>query len=386
MWHAAAPTWDPTRLVFLDETGITNNLLRRYGRALRGARVHDHAPCARWQTSTFLAALRVTGLTAPGVFDGAIDGASFLASIEQILVPTLHPGDIVIADNLSAHKVAGVRQAIERVGATLCYLPPYSPDLNPIELCFAKLKALVRAARCRSNETLWPFPRRLSAALQPRGMPQLLSTLRLPGHHTVMKSALEFTADEMRRMGYATIERLVDHILSLETQPARGDVAAADLCRRLRESAPEQGVAYEPLLDQLLAEWVPRSFNGTWARLSRLHSRRRAVSRGAGGSDCRCGQSLHRGVAGGTSARAARIQRARLAARLDGVSGPNSRAVHDRRVDGAFQRRAVCARAASRLRDPLGRAVWLDADASLDDQVGPAGRHHAGPDPGRPGR
>ena len=156
-WHAAAPTWDPTRLVFLDETGITNNLLRRYGRALRGARVHDHAPCARWQTSTFLAALRVTGLTAPGVFDGAIDGASFLAYIEQILVPTLHPGDIVIADNLSAHKVAGVRQAIERVGATLCYLPPYSPDLNPIELCFAKLKALVRAARCRSTETLWPF-------------------------------------------------------------------------------------------------------------------------------------------------------------------------------------------------------------------------------------
>ena len=102
------------------------------GRALRGARVHDHAPCARWQTSTFLAALRVTGLTAPGVFDGAIDGASFLAYIEQILVPTLTPGDIVIADNLSAHKVAGVRQAIERVGATLCYLPPYSPDLIPL--------------------------------------------------------------------------------------------------------------------------------------------------------------------------------------------------------------------------------------------------------------
>ena len=137
----------------VSRSGITND----GHRALRGARVHDHAPCARWQTSTFLAALRVTGLTAPGVFDGAIDGASFLAYIEQILVPTLHPGDIVIADNLSAHKVAGVRQAIERVGATLCYLPPYSPDLNPIELCFAKLKALVRAARCRSTETLWPF-------------------------------------------------------------------------------------------------------------------------------------------------------------------------------------------------------------------------------------
>ena len=86
--------------MFLDETGITNNLLRRYGRAPRGARVHDHAPCGRWQTSTFLAALRVTGLTAPGVFDGAIDGERFRADIDQILVPTLQPGDIVIADNL----------------------------------------------------------------------------------------------------------------------------------------------------------------------------------------------------------------------------------------------------------------------------------------------
>ena len=156
-WHAAAPTWDVAHLVFLDETGITTNLLRRYGRAPRGARVHDHAPCGRWQTSTFLAALRVTGLTAPGVFDGAIDGESFRAYIDQILVPTLHPGDIVIADNLGAHKVAGIQRALQAAGATLWYLPPYSPDLNPIELCFAKLKALVRTARCRSTETLWPF-------------------------------------------------------------------------------------------------------------------------------------------------------------------------------------------------------------------------------------
>lgn len=141
----------------LDETGVTNNLLRRDGRARRGERVHDHTPCGRWQTSTFLAALRVTGLTAPGVFDGAIDGPSFLAYIDQILVPTLLPGDIVIADNLSAHKVAGVRRAIEHAGATRWYLPPYSPDLNPIELCFAKLKAIVRAARCRSIDTLWPL-------------------------------------------------------------------------------------------------------------------------------------------------------------------------------------------------------------------------------------
>ena len=115
------------------------------------------APGGRWQTSTFLAALRVTGLTAPGVFDGAIDGESFRAYIDQILVPTLHPGDIVIADNLGAHKVAGVQRALQAAGATLWYLPPYSPDLNPIELCFAKLKALVRTARCRRTETLWPF-------------------------------------------------------------------------------------------------------------------------------------------------------------------------------------------------------------------------------------
>ena len=162
-WQRAAPTWDPAHLVFLDETGVTTNLLRRYGRAARGARVYDDAPVGRWETSTFLAALRLTGLTAPGVFDGAIDGPSFLAYIEQILVPTLRPGDMVIADNLSAHKVAGVRRAIEQAGATLCYLPPYSPDLNPIELCFAKLKTIVRAARCRNIETLWPL---LGACLQ----------------------------------------------------------------------------------------------------------------------------------------------------------------------------------------------------------------------------
>ncbi len=111
----------------------------------------------RWQTSTFIAGLRVTGLTAPGVIDGAMDGESFLAYVDQILVPTLQAGDIVIADNLAAHHVDGVQRLIEAAGATLRYLPPYSPDLNPIELSFAKLKAIVRAARCRSIETLWPL-------------------------------------------------------------------------------------------------------------------------------------------------------------------------------------------------------------------------------------
>ena len=122
--------------MFLDETGSTTNLLRRYGRAPRGARVHDHAPCGRWQTSTFLAALRVTGLTAPGVFDGAIDGESFRAYIDQILVPTLQPGDIVIADNLGAHKVAhktrcGSRPGSTRVSAPRCAFGP-TPSVPPL--------------------------------------------------------------------------------------------------------------------------------------------------------------------------------------------------------------------------------------------------------------
>ena len=153
--------------MFLDETGITTNLLRRYGRAPRGARVHDHAPCGRWQTSTFLAALRVTGLTAPGVFDGAIDGESFRAYIDQILVPTLHPGDIVIADNLGAHKVAGIQRALQAAGATLWYLPPYSPGPQ-------SHRALLREAQGpRSHRSLSPHrdalavPRRVLGALQP---------------------------------------------------------------------------------------------------------------------------------------------------------------------------------------------------------------------------
>ena len=144
--------------MFLDETGSTNNLLRRYGRAPRGARVHDHAPCGRWQTSTFLAALAGHGPDRTGGLRRRDRrGERFRAYIDQILVPTLHPGDIVIADNLGAHKVADIQPRHPGAGATLWYLPPYSPDLNPIELCFAKLKALVRTARCRSSETLWPF-------------------------------------------------------------------------------------------------------------------------------------------------------------------------------------------------------------------------------------
>jgi len=135
--------------VFLDECGVTTDLLRRYGRSPRGTRLHDHTPCGHWQTHTVIAGLRLGGLTAPAVFDGPIDNPSFLAYIDQILVPTLRPGEVVVLDNLVIHKQPAVRAAIERVGATVRYLPPYSPDLNPIEQAFAKLKAFLRAARPR---------------------------------------------------------------------------------------------------------------------------------------------------------------------------------------------------------------------------------------------
>ena len=124
---------DPTRLVFLDESGVRTDLIRRYGRGLYGARGPDHTPDGRWRTRTFLGALRVTGLTAPAVFDGPIDGPGFLTYVEHVLTPTLAPGNIVIMDNLSCHKSPAVRQAIEAVGAQLWFLPKYSPDLNPIE-------------------------------------------------------------------------------------------------------------------------------------------------------------------------------------------------------------------------------------------------------------
>ena len=148
---------DPRRLVFLDETWASTNMTRRYGRSRRGQRLIAKVPYGHWKTTTFVAALRHNGLTAPVVIDGAMNGELFLAYVRQQLVPTLKRGDLVVMDNLSAHKVAGVREAIESVGATLVYLPPYSPDLNPIELVFSKLKWLVRSESPRTLERLWSF-------------------------------------------------------------------------------------------------------------------------------------------------------------------------------------------------------------------------------------
>lgn len=130
-------------------------MTRLYGRAPCGQRVVEAVPHGRWKTTTVVAALRCDGISAAGVFDGAIDGDSFLAFVQQVLVPSLRRGDVVIMDNLSSHKLAQVRQAIEAVGASLLFIPPYSPDLNPIEQAFAKLKAALRTLKLRTVEALW---------------------------------------------------------------------------------------------------------------------------------------------------------------------------------------------------------------------------------------
>jgi transposase len=153
-WFKLQTRLDPRRLVFIDETSASTNMTRRYGRA-RGARLVCKVPYGHWKTSTFVAALRYDRVTAPLLLDGPMNGATFLAYVEQMLAPTLRRGDIVIMDNVSVHKVAGVREAIEARDAALRYLPPYSPDLNPIEKFFAKLKAVLRKAAARSMESLW---------------------------------------------------------------------------------------------------------------------------------------------------------------------------------------------------------------------------------------
>jgi transposase len=146
---------DASRFVFLDETGTTTTMIRRYGRSPRGQRVIDATPHGHWLTTTFVAGLREGGIIAPLVVDGPMTGEVFRAYVEQMLAPALSPGDVVVLDNLAAHKVAGVQEAIRAVGASLLYLPPYSPDLNPIEQLFAKLKALLRKVAARTKDALW---------------------------------------------------------------------------------------------------------------------------------------------------------------------------------------------------------------------------------------
>lgn len=141
--------------MFVDETGTSTKMVRIRGRCARGHRLVAKAPWGHWKTTTFTAGLRWHGLVAPWVIDGPMNGEAFLVYVEKVLVPSLSPDDLVVIDNLPAHKVDGVRKLIEAAEARLLYLPPYSPDFNPIELAFAKLKALLRKAAERTRDALW---------------------------------------------------------------------------------------------------------------------------------------------------------------------------------------------------------------------------------------
>ncbi|MDI7775117.1 IS630 family transposase [Asticcacaulis sp. EMRT-3] len=154
-WRKYQNRLDPRRLVFIDETWAKTNMTRTHGRCRKGRRLRAKAPFGHWKTTTFLAALRHNRIDAPFVVDGAINGDIFKAYVEQVLIPTLSPGDIVILDNLGSHKGKAVRSAFRKAKVHLLFLPPYSPDLNPIEQVFAKLKTLLRKAAERTVETLW---------------------------------------------------------------------------------------------------------------------------------------------------------------------------------------------------------------------------------------
>jgi transposase len=159
---------DPAVFVFLDETGVSTSMIRRYGWGPKGARLVDAAPHGHWRTTTFVAGLGSTGIIAPLVLDGPMTGEAFRAYVDQFLAPSLSPGDVVVMDNLAAHKVAGIREAIAAVGASILYLPPYSPDLNPIEPMFAKqLKALLRKTAARTRDALWSAVGQLLGTFSP---------------------------------------------------------------------------------------------------------------------------------------------------------------------------------------------------------------------------
>ena len=153
-WRKKQSQLDPKRLVFLDESGINTKMARLYGRAPKGERLVAPIPHGHWKTMTFIGGLRHDRLDAPWVLDGAMDAAAFKTYLREVLVPTLSVGDTVIMDNLPAHKVADVKAIIEQAGAELLYLPPYSPDLNPIEKSFSKLKTFLRKAAARTIDDL----------------------------------------------------------------------------------------------------------------------------------------------------------------------------------------------------------------------------------------
>ncbi len=154
-WKRIQPRIDATRLIFIDETWTKTNMTRLRGRAPRGERLIDKTPHGHWKTTTLIAALGIGGMCCSTVVDGAVNGDVFEAFVEQVLVPELRSGDVVIMDNLSSHKRQRIRELIEGAGARLVFLPPYSPDLNPIELIFAKVKQSFRSLACRTRDALW---------------------------------------------------------------------------------------------------------------------------------------------------------------------------------------------------------------------------------------
>ena len=166
-WKSFQRHLDPERLVFIDETWIKTNMAPLRGWARKGKRLRGFAPHGHWRTLTFVGALRCDGLVAPCVFDGPINALCFRAYVEQLLVPALRPGDIVVMDNLGSHKGAVIRQRIKDAGARLWFLPPYSPDLNPIEQAFAKIKHWMRTAQKRTIEDTWRHVGALVAQLKP---------------------------------------------------------------------------------------------------------------------------------------------------------------------------------------------------------------------------
>jgi transposase len=166
-WWELVSEIDPACLVFLDESGVTTEMTRRYGWGLRSERVREAVPAGHWRTLTVLAALTTEGVLASMSIESPTDGDVFLAFLEQVLAPQLQPGHLVILDNLGAHKVDGVRQMIESRGASLLYLPPYSPDFNPIEQAWSKLKQLLRGVKARLVEQLEPALTQAIAAITP---------------------------------------------------------------------------------------------------------------------------------------------------------------------------------------------------------------------------
>jgi len=154
-WVVRQAGLDPARLIFLDECGVKTNLARTHGRSLQGTRLVAKVPYGHWKSTTFVSGIGLRGWVAPLVIDGALNGELFRAYVEQHLAPQLHEGDVLILDNLQCHKVSGVRNALRRVGADLLHLPPYSPDFNPIEQAFSKLKRLLRTAAPRTVDALW---------------------------------------------------------------------------------------------------------------------------------------------------------------------------------------------------------------------------------------